>query len=80
MPLDEGIGCLGVALRALWAGIEFVLELSHLGDLLGYLGSWTVRLVTLNRCKPDPESWNAIIIGFVVLVALCIVFGMSKLR
>ena len=75
MPLDEGVGCIAVVLRTLWGVIEFLLELGHLGELLGYLGSWTVRLLTLGRYKPDPESWEGIIIGFVVLVSLLVIWG-----
>ncbi len=42
---------------------------SFLGEWLGYLGSWTVRLLSFGRWKPDAESWEAVGIGFVVLVA-----------
>ncbi|WP_395733952.1 hypothetical protein [Prosthecobacter sp.] len=41
---------------------------SFLGERLGDLGSWTVRLLSLGFYKPDPESWAAIGIGFFVLI------------
>ena len=48
---------------------------SFLGERLGDLGSWTVRLLSLGFYKPDPESWEAIGIGFVVLITLLILAG-----
>jgi hypothetical protein len=47
---------------------------SFLGGLLGPAGAWTVRLLTLNRCRLDPESWSAIRLGGALLVG-AIVFG-----
>lgn len=44
-----------------------------LGRLLGPLGAWSVRLVTLNRCRPDAESWSMIGLGWVILVAMIVV-------
>jgi len=55
--------------------LEFVLTTCHTGEWLGYLGSWAIRLLTMNRCQLDPESWNAMAVGFVVLVALSIIWG-----
>ena len=48
---------------------------SFLGERLGDLGAWTVRLLSLGCYKPDPESWEAIGIGFVVLIILLIFVG-----
>lgn len=45
-----------------------------LGGLLGPAGAWTARLLTLNRCRLDPESWSAIGLGWAVLVG-AIVLG-----
>jgi len=45
---------------------------SFLGERLGDLGSWTVRLLSFGRYKPDPESWEAIGIGFFVLIGLVV--------
>lgn len=81
MPLDEA-GLLRVVLRVLGGFFEAVLDFffytCHTGDVLGYLGAWTVRIVTLGYCKPDPESWGMIFLGFVVLVALCVLVGLNK--
>jgi|GEM_PF-2837202 len=72
MPLDEEIGCLGVVLRAMGNALEFAFNWLHTGEFFGFLGAWTVRLLTFGRCKPDPESWSAIMLGFVLFVA-CLV-------
>lgn len=77
MPFDES-GCVGVILRMLGAFVEFIFTWCHTGDVLGYLGAWTVRIVTFGYCKPDPESWGMILLGFMVLVALCVWLGLSK--
>lgn len=42
------------------------------GVLLGHAGAWTLRLLTLGRYKPDPESWEALWIGLMVLLAILI--------
>lgn len=75
MPLDEGIGCLGTLLSGLLRLIDFLLELGHAGEMLGWLASWTIRLLTFGRCKPDPESGGMILLGFVIFVALVIAAG-----
>ncbi|MBE2287641.1 MAG: hypothetical protein IAE77_29560 [Prosthecobacter sp.] len=43
-----------------------------LGRLLGPLGTWSVRVATLNRCRPDPESWGMIGLGWLILVAVIV--------
>lgn len=75
MPIEEGAGCLAVILRVLGGLAEVLLETSHLGDVCGYFYSWTMRLVTFGRYKPDPESWEAVIIGIVMLIGLLIFAG-----
>ncbi len=77
MPLDEA-GLVGVVLRIFGTIFLEFMVWSHMGDVLGYLGAWTVRIVTFGYCKPDPESWGMILLGFVVLVALCVLVGLSK--
>ena len=75
MPLDEGIGCLGVVLRALGGALEFAFNWCHTGEFFGFIASWTIRLLTFGRCKPDPESWGMIMLGFVIFAALVIAAG-----
>lgn len=66
MPLEEGIGCLGMLLRvALEVVPEFILE--SLFRLCGRLGAWTIRGVTLGGARPDPESWTSILLGVLEL-------------
>lgn len=54
------------------------MPLDECGSVLGYLGAWTVRIVTFGFWKPDPETWGMILTGFLVLVALCVLVGLSK--
>ena len=42
------------------------------GWILGLLGSWSIRVVTLGYCRPSSESWGSIALGFVELVLLVI--------
>jgi hypothetical protein len=49
---------------------------SFMGERLGDLGSWTVRLLSFGLCRPDPESWEAIGIGFGVLTGLAVCWGL----
>ncbi|WP_395717457.1 hypothetical protein [Prosthecobacter sp.] len=53
---------------------------SFLGGLLGPVGAWTVRLLTLNQCKPDPESWGSICLGWGLLVGAIILLGSQGVR
>jgi hypothetical protein len=72
MPIEEGAGCLAVILRVACGLVELLLDWGTLGEGFGFVGSWVVRLVTLGRCKPDPESWPAIILGILVMLTLMI--------
>lgn len=77
MPFDES-GCIGTVLRMFGTIVLETIAWSHVDAVLGYLGAWTVRIVTFGYCKPDPESWGMIFLGFWVLVALCVLVGLSK--
>lgn len=76
MPLDEALGCLGLILRLVMGVLEVVCDTLNFADLLGHLGSWTVRLLTFGREKPDPESWSAIFygLGVVAVTGLAVAF------
>lgn len=45
---------------------------SFLAARLGGLGAWAARILTVGCYRPDPESWVAVAIGFVVLTVLLI--------
>jgi hypothetical protein len=80
MPLNEGIGCLGVVLKFLAALVMGAAEglLEGVVDFLGHVGAWTERIATFGRSKPDPESWMSIAVGFVVVVVTAVmVIGFS---
>jgi len=49
---------------------------SFLAERLGDLGFWTARLLSFGFYKPDSESWEAIGIGFLVLVALVVYWNL----
>lgn len=52
---------------------------SFLGGLLGPVGAWTVWLLTLNRCRLDPESWSAIGLGWALLVGAIVLGSLGRL-
>jgi hypothetical protein len=76
MPIDEAAGCLAVFFRLLGGVAEGLLETGSFGGIFGYLGSWTVRLVTWGRYKPDPESVRAVLLGLALVVALIVIAGL----
>jgi hypothetical protein len=76
MPIDEAAGCLAVIFRLLGGVADVLLETGYFGEIFGYLGSWAVRLVTLGRYKPDPESVSAVLLGLALVVALMVITGL----
>lgn len=50
-----------------------------MGGLLGPAGAWTARLLTLNRCRLDPESWSAIGLGGALLVGGIVLGSLGRL-
>lgn len=50
--------------------IRLIAEHSTL--VLGKLGFWTARLVSLGKWDVDEESWTALILGWFVFLALIV--------
>ena len=70
MPLDEMGGCLAALIRVIGGMLELFATTSGWSDVLGFIGRWFVKLITLGRVDLDAESWTAILIGFGVFVGL----------
>ncbi len=79
MPLDEGIGCLGMLLRGVWVVLQYSGETLHIVDILGFVGSWPLRLLSFGWWKPDSESWEAVFMGGIIIVAVIVAVSLLKM-
>ena len=67
MP-DEAIGCVAGLFRTTGGFIiEFFFEI-----ICGYVGHYTVRLITFGKTHLEPDSFSAIASGFITILCICL--------
>lgn len=67
MP-DEAAGCLVVIFRALTTLGGAILEIAPL-ELIGFIGKWTLRGITLGRFRCASDDLAAVMTGLAVVIA-----------
>lgn len=69
MPDEAAAGCLVGLFRFLACIAEFILEVAP-AEFIGWIGRWTLRVITFGRSNRDSEDAWCLVTGIFLIMAL----------